>query len=167
LSSFLILNDLHLQLPGGCGWISNQTMEEVAAISEKETKTNRWIDRLGVSVSVACLIHCLALPFLLAAAPGLGIAFWIGEGFDLLLAIAAVLLAVGSLCWGFRIHREKRLFVVFAAAVAFFVGGQIYAEGWLETALVMTGAFGFVGSHLLNRHLCRSCRSCETESCEN
>lgn len=118
------------------------------------------VDRLGVYVSAACAVHCLALPLLLAAIPTVGLLVFIGEGVEMMLALAAVLLAVACLCWGFRLHRKKRLFLTFSAAAAFILSGQIFADGWLETALVVAGAVGLIASHMLNRKLCRSCQSC-------
>lgn len=119
-----------------------------------------WVDRFGVYVSAACAVHCLLLPLLIAAVPAVGVVLLIGEGIETLLALAAVGLAVACLCWGFRIHRKKRLFLTFAAAAAFILAGQIFATGWWETGLVITGAVGLIGSHLLNRKLCRSCHTC-------
>ena len=116
------------------------------------------VDRFGIYVSAACAVHCLALPFLVAAIPTVGSILDIGEGLEVVLAIAAVILAVACLCWGFRIHRKKRLFLTFALAAAFIIWGQLFAEGWWEVALVVTGALGLIGSHLLNRRLCRTCQ---------
>lgn len=141
-------------------------MEEVVLRSET-SKTATWVDRLGICVSVACLIHCLALPLMLAFVPTVGAIYWIGEGFDLIFAVAALLLALGCLCWGFRIHRRKRLFITFAAALLFLFSGLLYADGWMETGLLVAGGLGLVGSHLLNRHLCRTCKTCETDSCSS
>lgn len=123
-------------------------------------ETVRRVDQLGVYVSAACAVHCLSLPVLLAAIPTVGSIMYIGEGIEVILAIGAVLLAVACLCWGFRIHRKKRLFLTFTAALVFIVWGQLFAEGWWEVALVVTGAAGLVGSHLLNRKLCLGCHDC-------
>lgn len=135
-------------------------IEGVSILSGEGAKAVSWVDRCGVYVSAACAVHCVALPLLLAAVPAVGVIVWIGEGMETLLALGAVLLAVACLCWGFRIHRKKRLFLTFAAAAAFIVSGQLFAEGWWEVTLVVTGAFGLIGSHLLNRKLCRSCHTC-------
>lgn len=125
----------------------------------------RRVDKMGVYVSAACAVHCVVLPLLLAAIPTVGSMLLIGEGIELVLAIAAVFLAVACLCWGFRIHRKKRLFLTFAAAAAFILWGQLFAQGWWEVVSVVIGAFGLIGSHLLNRKLCRSCRNCSGHSC--
>lgn len=140
-------------------------MEEVASLRSETSKTATWVDRLGVCVSIACLIHCLALPLLLAALPAFGAIYWIGDGFDLIFAVLAIVLALACLCWGFRIHRKKRLFITFGAAFLFLFSGLFYAEGLLETGLLAVGGLGLVGSHLLNRHLCRTCGTCEADSC--
>lgn len=118
------------------------------------------VDRLGICVSVACAVHCLAMPVLLALLPTMSSIFLIGHGVEAVLAIAAVVLAIACLCWGFRIHRKKRLILSFSAAAAFILWGQSMGTGWVETLLVVLGGLGLVGSHLLNRALCRSCNRC-------
>lgn len=119
-----------------------------------------WVDRLGVCVSAACAVHCLALPVMLAITPAISSIVIIGHRVEAVLAVAAVALALACLCGGFRIHRKKRLILSFAAAAAFIVSGQIFATGWLETALVVLGGLGLIGSHFLNRSLCKSCTEC-------
>jgi hypothetical protein len=119
-----------------------------------------WVDRVGICVSAACAVHCLAMPVLLALGPAMSSIFLVGHGLERVLAIGAVLTAVACLCWGYRIHGKKRLIVSFLAAAVFILAGQLVAEGWLETVLVVTGGLGLIGSHLLNRALCKSCDHC-------
>lgn len=140
------------------------SVEGVSSFPAEPSKAVTWVDRMGVWVSVACAVHCIALPLLLAAIPAVSVILWIGEGLERVLAFAAVFLAVGCLCWGFRIHRKKRLFLTFAAAATFIISGQLYAHGWVEVTLVVIGALGLVGSHLLNQKLCRSCHTCHGHS---
>lgn len=127
---------------------------------EQEPSPVTWVDRAGICVSAACAVHCIAMPAVLALVPTVGSIVVIGNGVERLLAVGAVALAVATLCWGFRIHRKKRLILSFSAAALFILWGQLFAAGWLETGLVVLGGMGLIGSHLLNRSLCRSCRTC-------
>ncbi len=133
----------------------------VSAEAEGSRDRSELVDRLGILASAACAVHCLAMPLLLALLPAMGSIWIIGHSVEWILAVVAVLMALGSLCWGFSIHRKKRLFLSFLAAAVFILSGQLVAHGWLETALVVAGGLGLVGSHLLNRNLCKSCHTCE------
>jgi hypothetical protein len=140
--------------------MSVKTAFDVPVETGLEASDSSWVDRAGICVSAACAVHCLAMPILLAVIPAMSSILVIGHGIEVGLAGAAVILAVACLCWGFRIHRKKRLILSFSAAAIFILSGQLWAEGWLETALVVCGGLGLVGSHLLNRALCRSCSTC-------
>lgn len=157
------MNHLHLQQNLPYCYLFEQ-MERFSDGTTVKTKTLSWVDRMGVYASAMCAVHCLALPLAIAAVPSLSVIVWIGEGVERLLGVAAVGLAIACLCWGFRVHRKKRLFLTFAAAGAFILSGQFFAQGWVEVALVVTGAFGLIGSHLLNRHLCKTCNTCHCDS---
>ena len=41
------------------------------------------LDRIGATGSLVCAVHCAALPLLIALLPSLGIATWLGDGFEL------------------------------------------------------------------------------------
>lgn len=124
-----------------------------------ETRTE-LVDRVGVWTSTACAIHCLLMPVLILLLPAMSSIFIIGHGVEWIFALVALVAALGTLCWGFSIHRKKRLIVSFSAAALFIISGQFVAHGWVETLLVVLGGLGLVGSHLLNRSLCKSCRTC-------
>ena len=41
-----------------------------------------FLDRLGATGSLLCAIHCALLPLVIALLPSLGIAAWLGNGFE-------------------------------------------------------------------------------------
>jgi hypothetical protein len=124
--------------------------------------TQARLDQVGLGLSLACAIHCLALPLLVAALPLAGLGFLVEGPTDVLLVLASLGMAAGSLCWGFRLHRRWHVFVVLSAALSLIVVGRVLVEGPYEIVLVVTGALLLAGCHLLNRHLCRSCLKCQT-----
>ncbi len=66
------------------------------------------LDRLGATGSLLCAIHCALLPLLIALLPSLGIAAWLGDGFERGFVIFASLVGIFSLAWGYRRHRAVR-----------------------------------------------------------
>ena len=125
-----------------------------------EVRTLEKAGNAGVCLSVACAAHCILTPLLLAVTPVAGAAFFLGEGMEIVLVVTVLAIAVACSCWGFRIHRKKRLVAAFATAAAFVVVGQFMADKVLETAFVALGGLGLVASHFLNAYLCKSCRQC-------
>lgn len=66
------------------------------------------VDRLGFTGSFICAIHCALLPLLIALLPSLGIATWLGDGFERGFVLFASLLGLFSVAWGYRRHRAIR-----------------------------------------------------------
>ena len=72
------------------------------------TATRRLLDRIGATGSIVCAIHCALLPIAIAVLPSLGIAVWLGDGFEQAFVLFATLLGVFSVVWGYRRHGAIR-----------------------------------------------------------
>lgn len=114
------------------------------------------VDNIGVFVSSACAVHCLALPLVVTFLPLVGLGFLAGEPAEYAI-IGAVLLAVGSVVAGVRYHRRWRAFLTLVLAVGVIVTGFLAAEGNFEVVLHVAGGVLLATTHLVNRHLCRTC----------
>jgi sugar phosphate permease len=121
------------------------------------------IDRLGVCLSLACAVQCLATPLLFTVLPLAGLGFFIEGPLEMIFLAAAMAMATGGLCWGFRVHRHRGVFGVLAAAAAMILLGQLVLDESYELAFVVIGTAILAGGHLLNRALCRACRRCQDE----
>lgn len=133
--------------------------ESVSAAAET-SHSPLWLDQLGAGLSLACAIHCMLAPVLVAVLPMLGLGFLVDDMTEAVLLSLAAVLAVGSLCWGFRLHKSTRVFFPLGAALLLIAAGRLFAEDASEIVLVVAGAIMLAASHLLNRHLCRSCIGC-------
>lgn len=115
-------------------------------------------DLTGVGLSLACLIHCLALPLLILLAPALG--QWIAlpeatHAAILLLALPAAWIAMGG---GWRRHRRAAPALLAIIGLALLTAGLAAHEGWLavagrETAdrwFTSAGALTLAAAHLAN-----------------
>lgn len=117
-------------------------------------------DRFGACVSLVCAVHCMALPFVITTLPLLGIGFLAHHWFEIAMLVFSVTLACASLCWGSRIHGQRRILLLPALALMLFISGHLIPTGIEESALVTLGALCIAAGHLLNRRLCRSCHHC-------
>lgn len=115
------------------------------------------LDRLGATGSLLCAIHCALLPLLIALLPSLGIAVWLGEGFEQGFVVFATLLGVFTLAWGYRRHRAVRALGLLLPGLAALWFGVLYAP-WhhmlVPHAIMMTFGGTLVGlAHLANLRL--------------
>lgn len=116
-------------------------------------------DTAGMLASALCLLHCLALPLLLAMFPVLGLGH--DEGFHAAMVGIAMLAALAALAPGYAAHRQASVAISGVAglaclgAAAFLVGPR-YGEA-AETWLTVGGAALLCLAHLRNRACCNSC----------
>lgn len=118
----------------------------------------RLADLTGLLLSLACLIHCLALPLLILLAPALSRWIALPEGVHaaiLLLAVPAALVAMHD---GWRRHMRIAPGLAAAMGLGLLAAGLVAHEGWLATAdpaaadrlLTSLGALSLAGAHLAN-----------------
>lgn len=65
-------------------------------------------DRIGMTGSIVCAVHCALLPLVFAALPTVGLGVLASWGFELGFVLFATALAIGSLAWGYRRHGRYR-----------------------------------------------------------
>src|SRR5438105_13723224 len=102
------------------------------------------LDRVGATVSFACAVHCAIVPFAITVFPLLGIGFLANERLERIVLIVSIALASMSICWGIRIHRQRRILFLFGAALFLILFGHGYMEGTGETFTVVLGTALFV-----------------------
>jgi hypothetical protein len=118
------------------------------------------IDRLGAGVSFLCAIHCAIVPSAATVLPLLGFGFLADKRVEHSVLLVSIALASTSVCWGIRIHRQRRILALFGAALFLVLVGRGFAQGSAEITLVVLGAVLFVCGHVVNHHLCRHCQRC-------
>lgn len=128
----------------------------------------RLADLLGITLSLTCLVHCLALPLLILLAPALGTWFSMPEWVHAAILMLALPAATFAMTDGWRRHRRAAPAALAASGVGLLAAGFAAHEGWLaladpETAdrlLTSIGAVTLASAHLLNwrwrhdRHRC-------------
>ena len=115
------------------------------------------LDRVGATGSLVCAVHCALLPLLIAALPSLGVAVWLGEGFERVFVVFATLLGLFSVVWGYRRHRAVRALGLLLPGLVILWLGTLYAplhHALVPHALAMTFGGTLVGlAHLANLRL--------------
>lgn len=115
------------------------------------------LDRVGATGSLVCAVHCALLPLVIAALPSLGVAAWLGDGFERGFVVFATLLGLFSVVWGYRRHRAVRALGLLVPGLAVLWLGILYAplhHALLPHAIAMTFGGTLVGlAHLANLRL--------------
>ncbi len=119
--------------------------------------TSHFLDRLGATGSLLCAIHCALLPLLIALLPSLGVAVWLGDGFEAVFVLFVSLFGVSVLVWSYRRHRAMRALGMMLLGLAALWLAVLYAplhQSVVPHAVVMTLGGTLVGlAHLINLRL--------------
>ena len=112
-------------------------------------------DQLGMTCSGLCMVHCLAMPALLAIG-GLGAIgeFMASRAFHVALLLPVVLLAAISLPSAYLGHRRPLPLVLGVLGLAVLVSAQL-APHWWERPGTVAGGLLVVAAHLANHRYCR------------
>lgn len=122
------------------------------------SKTTARLDRLGMTASTLCAIHCALVPIFLTALPLLGLEFLANEWVEITMIIASVILGTLSLSLSYRKQHRKLLpFLVLSAGFALIGTGHFSGITYHEPILIPLGGFTVAAAHLVNWRLNRTC----------
>lgn len=124
-------------------------------------------DKLGMLASLACALHCAALPLVLAVVPALGLNRAALVDADQAFTIFATVLGVSTLALGYRRHRVKRAWWLMLPGLALVwlnTYTMLHSHGGAHLAMMVSGGGLIAAAHLLNtRLLHRSSARCATK----
>jgi hypothetical protein len=118
----------------------------------------RIADLLGITLSLTCLVHCLALPLLILLAPALGTWVAMPEWVHAAILMLALPAATFAMKDGWLRHGRVVPAALAAAGVGLLAAGLAAHEGWMQLAdpatadrlLTSFGAVTLATAHLLN-----------------
>ena len=107
------------------------------------------LDQWGMTASVACAVHCAALPFFISTLPLWGLGFlahsWVEAGMICL----SLFIGIWSLSVSYPKHRKATPVLVLVAGFGFIAAGHYFMES-LEAMLIPFGGFTIAGAHFIN-----------------
>ncbi len=128
-----------------------------------------WRDWLGVTASIACAVHCAAMPFVVGFLPLLGLEFFADPAFHQWMVVICLALAVLAFLSGWRRHRRWApacIAVVglsFIAVAAFAGPDNCCPSVELESEVSAANAPANGSAPLLNRT--KQAANCQTKGC--
>lgn len=122
------------------------------------TKTSQNLDRLGMTASTLCAIHCALVPIFLTALPLLGLEFLANEWVEISMILVSVVLGTLSLSLSYRKQHHKLLpFLILVFGFALIFTGHFAGFKSLEPILIPLGGFIVASAHLVNWRLNKTC----------
>ena len=137
---------------------TNMTNTIEQAIEQIETPQSiRSFDMLGIAASSICLVHCLAMPFVITFLPLLGWQFLEGKAAHQILAAFVFSFAIFGIVPGYLKHHEKSVLAgmvvgLSCVLVATLFCGTLLPEN-VELPLITVGNLILVATHWHNHHL--------------
>ena len=126
---------------------------------------SEWIDRTGITLSLACGVHCALVPFVIGAAAVLPAQWLFSEATEFWLFTGSVAVALSSLLSSYWLKHRRRRCLVFLVPGLTVLGlmlfGSISEE--LEPWIVVGGALSIAVAHFANIRLCRQCVHCQSK----
>lgn len=117
----------------------------------------RTADRIGMTGSVLCALHCAAIPLVIALVPGIGLGLFASEGLEAGFVVFATVLALSSLWMGFQRHRSFRGWLFLVPGLVAVWAAMLYPplhESVVPHAVVMAiGGTLIAVAHVLNLRL--------------
>ena len=123
-----------------------------------------FTDKMAMSLSLLCALHCLASPLIIVMLPTLAALRFDGEAFHLWMVLAVIPTSVYALTMGCKQHRHYRLlglglFGLLFLLSAVLAGEAIINDFW-EKALTVIGAATIALGHYWNYRLCQRQEFC-------
>jgi hypothetical protein len=118
------------------------------SVSQHRSVRDGW----GIALAVACAIHCLAVPVLVAAAPALALGWLDHPGLEWALVLLSIGSSVSAVVAGWRRHRSWLPVVPLLAGVGALLAARLVpdlAED-AERRIIAGAAAGLVLAHVLN-----------------
>lgn len=123
-------------------------------MEQNTSKSGTWLDSVAVTLSALCLVHCLALPLVVAGLPFLA---QFSEG-HLHAQILVVVLPLSTLALllGFRRHHNLRILLGGVAGMLLLIIGATVAHERLgltaDRAFTIAGSLTLATAHFFNSY---------------
>ncbi len=118
------------------------------------------LDRIGITATSLCALHCILLPVILPALPLLGVSFLADHVWEHVFLVFTAILGTIAMFSGFkRYHRKLYPFYLLILGVVIYWQKHDFSED-VQPFFIIIGATLIVAAHIINIKLCNSCRQC-------
>lgn len=114
------------------------------------------LDQFGITASLACAIHCAALPFFITALPLWGLGFLANSWIEVSMIFLSLIIGAYSLGTSYPKHKKALPLLVLVLGFALIGTGHYLVES-LEAVLIPIGGFAIAAAHFINWKYSRTC----------
>jgi len=126
-------------------------LREGAHVGGTMARKDDLIEGIAVGATIACLVHCLALPLLFALIPVISTVLPIPEHFHVIALGLAIPATGGALFAGYRRHRIVGPLIAGTAGLVLLTLGATHWEATpSETPVTVLGSLCIAAAHLVN-----------------
>ncbi|MEH3115447.1 MerC domain-containing protein [Pedobacter terrae] len=116
------------------------------------------LDRIGITASTLCAIHCAALPFLITVLPLWGMEFLANEAVEITMIAFSLIIGIWSLSAAYRKqHRSIIPILVLVTGFTCIAFGHFSGIEFLEPILIPIGGLTIAAAHYVNLRMLKSC----------
>lgn len=133
-------------------------------------RRQRLLDRIGMSASLLCAIHCAAMPLAITLLPLLGAHILFDGTVELVMIAISATVGVASLGSSYRVHRRLNPLLMMTAGatilIANFFGHETHSAltETLHPYVAAAAGLMIAFAHRINMKFCSSCERCEIDS---
>jgi len=115
--------------------------------------THRYLDKMGIGVSILCAVHCAILPLIITMLPLLGLEVFANPLLESAIITISLIIGITSLSSAFVQHRNRLpLALMVTGFVSIFTGRYLIGEN-LEWLFLTSGGLTVAISHYINWQL--------------
>ncbi len=124
------------------------------------------LDKIGITATSLCALHCIMLPIILPLLPLVGLSFLADHTWEHVFLLMTAALGTVALFSGFkRYHKRLYPFYLLYLGVALYWIKHDFSED-VEALFIIGGASLIIAAHYINIKLCESCKQCDEEVCQ-
>ncbi|WP_299286502.1 MerC domain-containing protein [uncultured Mucilaginibacter sp.] len=116
----------------------------------KNLKFNQTLDKVGITASVLCAIHCAFFPVLLTLLPLLGIGFLVKGWAEIAMVLFSLLIAGVSILSAYKLHQNVLPLVLLATGFSIIGVVHLFLPKNLEPFILPFGGLSIAFAHYLN-----------------
>lgn len=113
-------------------------------------------DKLGVTASLICAVHCLALPLLLTSLPILGIDLVENKAVEIFMIVLAFVIGIIALAKGRKEYNSSKPMLLFSIGIGCLVLKEVFHE-W-HNLILIPAVFFILWAHYSNYKMVKTAK---------
>ena len=142
-----------------------ETVYQLGIRAMSVDETGKWakrLDKMGMSASFFCAIHCALIPIVAGVLPLLGLSILGSHAIEDTVIGAAFIIASLSLVPSyFRVHQKALALVMFVVGFTMIIVGHAITQEWIAVPMAVAGGLGVAIAHWVNHRECKNCPKCQ------